>query len=96
MSENKFTPGPGTLVFDNRKMHEGEYKGPFEVDYSVYLRCRERETALKERNKELLDALEEFTSACDTAPPIEFIQRIGMACETAKKAIEKAKGESCE
>jgi len=41
---------------------------------------------------ELFEALEEFVSVCDTAPPIEFIKRIGMDCETAKKAIAKAKG----
>jgi hypothetical protein len=40
----------------------------------------------------LVEALEVFTSTCDSAPPIEFIQRIGEACKIAKAALAKAKG----
>lgn len=39
---------------------------------------------------ELLKALQNFVSVCDTAPPIEIIKHIGIACEQARIAIAKA------
>lgn len=43
---------------------------------------------------ELLAALEQFVQACDTAPPVHFIGHIVKACEVARAAIVKAKGEA--
>lgn len=41
---------------------------------------------------ELLEALRNFVSVCDTAPPIELIKYIAQACEQARAAIAKATG----
>jgi len=34
---------------------------------------------------------EELVSTCDSAPPVEFITRIGEVCEMARTAIAKVK-----
>lgn len=41
---------------------------------------------------ELLEALQGFVSACDTAPPVEIVQRISAAADKARAAIAKATG----
>lgn len=43
---------------------------------------------------ELLEALESFVTACDTAPPIDLISHISAACEKARAVLAKAKGET--
>jgi hypothetical protein len=42
---------------------------------------------------ELLAALQLFVDTCDSAPPVELVQRIGDACQNARAAIRKAEGE---
>lgn len=41
---------------------------------------------------ELLEALRNFVSVCDTAPPIELIKYIAQACEQARATIAKVTG----
>lgn len=41
----------------------------------------------------MLEALEEFVNACETAPPMELIGKIGNACRGAKHALAQARGE---
>lgn len=40
---------------------------------------------------ELVEALESFVNACDHAPPVELVRRIGDACEKARAALSRAK-----
>lgn len=41
---------------------------------------------------ELLEALENFVTVCDSAPPIELVRYIAESCEKARAVIKKAKG----
>lgn len=41
--------------------------------------------------EDLLDACNALVAACDTAPPVELIKHISMACERAKLSVAKAK-----
>jgi hypothetical protein len=43
---------------------------------------------------DLLAACESLVTACDTAPPVELMKHISMACEQARAAITKAEGRS--
>lgn len=45
---------------------------------------------LEKQNKKLLEVCKLFVSACETAPPIELIKYIDIACNQAKAAISKA------
>jgi len=41
---------------------------------------------------ELLEVCKSLMATCDSAPPMEFIARIGVVCDAARIAIAKAEG----
>lgn len=44
--------------------------------------------AARDRIEALEKALRYFVTACDTAPPVQFIAHVGIACEKARAALE--------
>jgi hypothetical protein len=82
----KYTPGPWKIM-------KGVFMGTYHLCTNVITEEEDEANAcLIATAPELLDALQSFVSACETAPPIEFINYIDNACKQAKLAIAKAEG----
>lgn len=96
--ETKHTPGPWKWGGHYAAMTGGNGEEvfttePYEGMWLSYGDSQDANARLVAAAPELLEALATFVEICDSAPPIELVQRIGDLVSPARAAIAKATGE---